>query len=68
MVDVRPNARLIRTPNVAREVALHIDGGTLVFNGHTHEQSVHLFQGIAEDRSNHVVILTRHRSADDRRF
>ena len=33
-------------------------GGTLVFNGHTHEQSVHLFQVIGEDRSNHVVILT----------
>jgi len=40
------------------EVALHTDGGKLVFNGHTHEQFVHLFHVIGEDHANRVVILT----------
>jgi enoyl-CoA hydratase/carnithine racemase len=53
-----PNARLSRKPNGVLEVALHTDGGKLVFNGHTHEQFVHLFHAIGEDRSNRVVILT----------
>lgn len=53
-----PNARLTRTPNGVLEVALHADGGKLVFNGHTHEQFVDLFHAIGEDRDNRVVILT----------
>ena len=40
------------------QVALHTDGGTLVFNGHTHEQFVDLFHAIGSDRDNRVVILT----------
>ena len=40
------------------EVALHTDGGTLVFNGHTHEQFVDLFHAIGSDPDNRVVILT----------
>src|SRR6266403_4561843 len=53
-----PNARLSRQPNGVLEVALHTDGGKLVFNGHTHEQFVHLFHVIGEDHANRVVILT----------
>jgi len=53
-----PNARLSRQPNGVLEVALHTDGGKLVFNGHTHEQFVHLFHAIGEDPSNRIVILT----------
>ena len=53
-----PNARLRRKPNGVLEVALHTDGGKLVFNGHTHEQFVHLFHMIGEDHSNRVVFLT----------
>src|SRR5438477_12925173 len=56
--DAFPNARLRRKPNGVLEVALHTDGGKLVFNGHTHEQFVHLFHVIAEDQANRVVILT----------
>src|SRR2546430_6765835 len=53
-----PNARLSREPNGVLEVALHTDGGKLLFNGHTHEQFVHLFHAIGEDHHNRVVILT----------
>jgi len=53
-----PNARLSRKPNGVLEVALHTDGGKLVFNGYTHEQFVHLFHVIGEDHANRVVILT----------
>lgn len=56
--DAFPNARLSRKPNGVLEVALHTDGGKLVFNGHTHEQFVDLFHVIGEDRANRVVILT----------
>jgi enoyl-CoA hydratase/carnithine racemase len=52
------NARLSLKPNGVLEVALHTDGGKLVFNGHTHEQFVHLFHVIGEDHANRVVILT----------
>jgi len=52
------NARLSRKPNGVLEVALHTDGGKLLFNGHTHEQFVHLFHAIGEDHHNRVVILT----------
>jgi enoyl-CoA hydratase/carnithine racemase len=53
-----PNARLTRSPSGVLEVALHSDGGTLVFNGHTHEQFVDLFHAIGSDAENRVVILT----------
>ena len=56
--DDFPNARLIRSQTGVLEVALHTEGGTLVFNGHTHEQFVDLFHAIASDPDNRVVILT----------
>jgi hypothetical protein len=52
------NARLVRSKSGVLEVALHTDGGTLVFNGHTHEQFVDLFHAIGSDPENRVVILT----------
>lgn len=56
--DAFANARLTRKPNGVLEVALHTDGGKLVFDGHSHEQFVDLFHAIGEDRDNRVVILT----------
>lgn len=53
-----PNARLIRSDSGVLEVTFHTDGGTLVFNGHTHEQFVDLFHEIASDADTRVVILT----------
>jgi enoyl-CoA hydratase/carnithine racemase len=53
-----PNARLTRSKSGVLEVALHTDGGVLVFNGHTHEQFVDLFHAIGSDPDNRVVILT----------
>jgi hypothetical protein len=44
--DEFPNARLTRSKASVLEVAFHTDGGTLVFNGFTHEQFVRLFQAI----------------------
>ncbi|ODN71037.1 hypothetical protein [Methylobrevis pamukkalensis] len=52
------NARLTRSESGVLEVALHTDGGKLVFNGHTHEQFVDLFHQIGSDADNRVVILT----------
>jgi enoyl-CoA hydratase/carnithine racemase len=56
--DSFSNARLTRSQTGVLEVALHTSGGTLVFNGHTHEQFVDLFQAIGSDTDNRVVILT----------
>jgi enoyl-CoA hydratase/carnithine racemase len=56
--DAYPNARLTRSSSGVLEVALHTDGGKLVFNGHTHEQFVDLFHDIGSDPDNRVVILT----------
>jgi len=56
--DSFPNARLTRSNTGVLEVALHTNGGTLVFNGHTHEQFVDLFHTIGSDVDNRVVILT----------
>jgi len=56
--DGFPNARLNRSKSGVLEVALHTYGGTLVFNGHTHEQFVDLFHAIGSDPDNRVVILT----------
>jgi len=52
------NARLARSKSGVLEVALHTDGGTLVFDGHAHEQFVDLFHAIGSDPDNRVVILT----------
>jgi enoyl-CoA hydratase/carnithine racemase len=56
--DSFPNARLTRSKAGVLEIALHTDGGTLIFNGHTHEQFVDLFHAIGSDPDNRVVILT----------
>jgi len=53
-----PNARLTRSKTGVLEVALHTNGGKLIFNGHTHEQFVDLFHAIGSDSENRVVILT----------
>lgn len=53
-----PNARLTRAANGVIEVRLHSAGGTLIFDGHTHEQFVDLFHAIGSDPENRVVILT----------
>jgi len=58
-----PNVRLPRSKTGVLEAALHTDGGTLVFNGHTHEQFVDLFHVIGSDPDNRVVILTGSGSA-----
>ena len=47
--DSFPNARLTRSKTGVLEVALHTNGGTLVFNGHTHEQFVDLFHAVGSD-------------------
>jgi hypothetical protein len=47
--DSFPNARLNRSKTGVLEVALHTDGGTVLFNGYTHEQFVDLFHAIASD-------------------
>src|SRR6478735_1365360 len=56
--DGFPNARLNRSKSGVLEAALQTDGGTVVFNGYTHEQFVDLFHAIASDPDNRVVILT----------
>jgi enoyl-CoA hydratase/carnithine racemase len=56
--DSFPHARLTRSKTGVLEVALHTDGGTLAFNGHTHEEFVDLFHAISSDPDNRVVILT----------
>ena len=53
-----PNARLTRSKSGVLEVALHTNGGKLIFDGHTHEQFVDLFHAIGSDSENRVVILT----------
>ena len=47
-----------RSTNGVLEIALHTDGGPLIFNGHTHEQFVDLFHAVGSDPDNRVVILT----------
>ena len=44
--DAFPNARLSRDEAGVLEIALHTDGGKLIFNGHTHEQFVDLFHQV----------------------
>lgn len=52
------HARLSRSTSGVLEVMLHTDGGSLLFNGHTHEEFVELFHQIGADQDNRVVILT----------
>jgi hypothetical protein len=56
--DSFPNTRLGRSPTGVLDVALHNSGGTLVFNGYTHEQFVDLFHAISSAPDNRGVILT----------
>jgi enoyl-CoA hydratase/carnithine racemase len=56
--DAFSNARLTRSTNGVLEIALHTNGGSLIFNGHTHEQFVDLFHAVGSDPGNRVVILT----------
>src|SRR6201982_3382235 len=56
--DGFPNGRLTRSKTRVLALGLPSDGGTLVFNGHTHEQFVDLFHTIGSDPDNRVVILT----------
>jgi enoyl-CoA hydratase/carnithine racemase len=53
-----PHAKLTRSPEGVLEVVLHTNGGTLIFNGYTHQEFVELFHEIGEDADNRVVILT----------
>jgi len=56
--DAFPNARLTRSTAGVLEIVLHSNGGTLVFDGYTHEQFVDLFNAVGRDSANRVVILT----------
>jgi hypothetical protein len=56
--DSFANARLTRSESGVLEAPLHTDGGTLVFNGHTHEQFVGVFYAIGPDPDNRAVTLT----------
>jgi enoyl-CoA hydratase/carnithine racemase len=56
--DAFPHAKLTRSPEGVLELVLHTDGGTLTFNGHTHEEFVELFHQIGQDQENRVVIMT----------
>jgi enoyl-CoA hydratase/carnithine racemase len=56
--DAFAHAKITRSKSGVLEVALHTNGDTLVFNGHTHEQFVDLFHAISSDPDNRVVILT----------
>lgn len=56
--DAFPNARLTRSTAGVLEIVLHSNGGTLVFDGYTHEQFVDLFYAVGRDSANRVVILT----------
>src|SRR5580704_3023488 len=55
--DKYENVRMKREDGIL-EVALHTQGGSLVFNGCVHEALVHGFRDIGDDPDNHVVILT----------
>lgn len=52
------HAKLTRSPEGVLEVVLHTNGGTLIFNGHTHEEFVDVFHQIGQDPGNRAVILT----------
>jgi hypothetical protein len=50
--DAFPHAKLTRSPEGVLEVVLHTNGGTLTFNGYTHEEFVELFHQINQDLRN----------------
>lgn len=50
--------RMTRTPEGVLEVALHTEGGSLVFARNIHEQLGFAFADIAADRENKAVIVT----------
>jgi enoyl-CoA hydratase/carnithine racemase len=52
------HAKLTRSAEGVVEVVLHTNGGSLIFNGDTHEEFVDLFHQIGQDANNRVVILT----------
>jgi enoyl-CoA hydratase/carnithine racemase len=52
------NAKLSRSTEGVLEVVFHTDGGSLIFNGHTHEEFVDPFHQIGQDDGNRVVVLT----------
>jgi enoyl-CoA hydratase/carnithine racemase len=56
--DAFPHAKLTRSRDGVLEVVLHTNGGTLIFNGYTHEEYVELFHQIGQDVDNRVAILT----------
>src|SRR6266849_2821552 len=56
--DAFPHAKLTRSQEGVLEVVLQTSGGTLIFNGYTHEEFVELFHQINQDAGNRVVILT----------
>src|SRR5947209_6456361 len=56
--NIFPHAKLTPPPDGVLELALHTNGDTLVFDGHTHEEFVDLFHQIGQDADNRVVILT----------
>jgi enoyl-CoA hydratase/carnithine racemase len=56
--DAFPHAQLSRAPDGVLVVTLHTGGGTLVFNGHVHEEFVELFHQIGQDADTRIVILT----------
>src|SRR5260370_38718783 len=56
--DAFAHAKLPRSPEGVLEVVLRTDGGSLIFNGYTHEEFVDLFHQINQDAENRVVILT----------
>jgi enoyl-CoA hydratase/carnithine racemase len=53
-----PHAKIARSLEGVLEVTFHTNGGTLIFNGHVHEEFVDLFHAIGEDSGNRAVILT----------
>ncbi len=53
-----PHARLTRSASGVLEIALHSEGGPLIFDGHAHEEFVDLFHAVGSDPENRVVILT----------
>ena len=44
-----PHAKLTRSPEGVLDVVLHTDGGSLVFNGKTHEEFGRLFYRVGQD-------------------
>jgi enoyl-CoA hydratase/carnithine racemase len=56
--DRYANAELSRSDEGVLEVRLHTDGGSLVWDARAHDELAYLFENIACDRDNEVVILT----------